>query len=81
MNETTYWLIFIPAIIALGVLMLMYLNGTFSYTDEIIEQRRYRVTKSNPFTGGGSEDYIIRFTIKRMWHSGKVTFKTKEVKA
>jgi hypothetical protein len=81
MTQTDYFLIFIPVLLVLGVLMLMYLNGNFSYTDHVMEKTRYKVTKHYTFTGGITEEYVYRILIRRDWHSGKIEYLTKEVKA
>jgi ferredoxin-NADP reductase len=81
MTETQYFLIFLPVLLVLGVLMFMYLEGHFSYTDHVVEQTRYKVTKHYTFTGAESEEYVYRIIIRRDWHSGKVEYLTKEVKA
>lgn len=65
MTDQTYFFIAIPAILVFAVLALMYLNGNFSYTDHIIERNRYKVTKTNPFTGAESEEYVYRIVIRR----------------
>jgi hypothetical protein len=81
MTESQYFLISIPIVVVLGIFMMLYLNGNFSYTDHVIEKTRYKVTKHYTFTGAESEEYVYRILIRRDWHSGKIEYLTKEVKA
>jgi len=81
MNELTYWAIFMPTIIVIGVLLLKYLDGDFTYTDTIIEKNKYTRTVTNSFVAGGTSEQVYSIIIERQYHSGKIKFITKEIAA
>jgi hypothetical protein len=63
----------------LAVLMVMYLNGSFTYRDEIYSIERYKKTELYPW-GYPSVYYVEHIVIKRTFVSGRIKFITKEVK-
>jgi hypothetical protein len=73
-------IIILILVVAIGVPLLMYLNGNFTYTDRIHSERHYEKTTTNNFTGGRSVDHIKRVVIERRWDSGKIEYITKEFK-
>ena len=72
-------LIIVGLCLVIGIPLLMYLNGNFSYTDHIHSRRNYEVTSEN-MLGQKRVDHIQRVVIERHWHSGKIEYITKEVK-
>jgi hypothetical protein len=71
--------IFLGVIAIIGVVIALYLNGNFSYTDYVEEKRDYKQTIER-WDGSTKVDYIRRITIRRVWDSGKVRYHTKEIK-
>lgn len=68
-------------LIPLSILSVMYLEGQFSYKDEIYSSKKYKVTENNHLFGiTTTEQYVERIVIKRTYDSGKIKFITKEVK-
>lgn len=79
MNELTYWAIFMPAIIVIGIFALKYLDGDFSYTDTFVERNKYTRTVTNSFIKGGTTEQVYHILIEKQYHSGRIKFITKEI--
>lgn len=64
----------VVVLLILGVLMLMYLNGHFTYKDEVVREEDVM-----GHSGGRYQRVGSIMIIKRTYQSGKITFKKKKV--
>ena len=64
-------------VLAIGIPLLMYLNGNFTYDDSIYSKRRYKKEETNYM--GTNVYYIEKIVIERRYYSGKIKYITREV--
>ena len=64
-------------ILAIGIPLLMYLNGNFTYEDRVYSKRQYKKQETNYM--GTNTYYIEKIVIERRFDSGKIKYITKEV--
>ena len=69
-------LIIIGLCLTIGIPLLMYLNGNFTYTDTVISEREYRKETANFM--GREVNHIRRVVIERRYDSGKIKHITRE---
>jgi len=77
------WLIIIFTLIlvGIGVLIAIYLDGHFDYTDTIISKERYNVTKGTLIGRTRECGDVLRIVIKREYRSGRVKLISKQIEA
>jgi len=81
MNWTTFIQIIILGVILItvGYFMIKYINGDYSFKDEIYSETTRKVIKSNDF-GNYREYHVNIIVIKRTYQNGEIRFIQKEVK-
>lgn len=57
----------------IGLLVLKYLDGSFTYKDEVYSENDYTRTVTNA-VGGGKKCEVRKIVIKRTYESGKIKF-------